>query len=1252
MTDNHSQGVRKHSLNSHAPSNHKKDILYLLLLIGIAVVSHIIWFTPGVNLFHSDWSHWPDAATRQAWELEGSWKNFLDFGSPNIQVGYFFVTGLWPLIAFLGGGFDAAVKFTVMIPIAILGFIAPYIFLRKFITDHFISFVGALFYASTTYFLLRQGAHLQIAFIYALSPLIFTFLINALRNMTARNWIVFGLAYAVGLCYEVRIMFILSFILGLYAVIFYLKKSNLKPLLKVLPVLGFVVIALSAFWLLPTIFGGTQSEITERTSRSLFGSYLFDLPHAITLSSSAWTGGVPNETFTMQPVKPYLWLIPLIVIIPLAIRTRLSPLRRKQVLFFAIVALVGIFLTKQVLDPLPQAYPWLYTHFPGFSLFREASKFYLLTAWGYLGLLCLGLIGLRSLNPNIFRFVAAIPIVIAGINLFPLISGNFGTLFVARHIPHDYVLLNQKIAESPSMSRTLWVPSDSEWGHFDKLHPKVSLISVMQGPWSPLVDEGSLHQKVTSLFKKPYTKELLEFASVKFVVVPLRDIANEDDFIRYYGDDRQFYVDVLDNVPWLKRIDLGTKQVAVYENQNYRQYIDSATDLYKLPSLANLEEVYALNEGALKKNFNFALNDEKQVAHGTEVRDIFSGLKASNISNGKIAKQATSKQPVLYANAIKSGVSYKVANKTLDLYTTQPSGIRINGQIVGSERNSTVKIGAATLDPKRRYYVAIGDHLTLLNTQKDKERSLGAATGPVRLLSTDATNLVPNASFEKGLWQKKVEDCNAYDQQAEIYMDISTAARTQGKNSLELTALSHAACTGPDAIAVEAGQEYLLSFDYRAEDADEISYQLVFNDPQRTTIKQYVEVGNEGWHTIRYPMTVPEGATKLEVKLIGIPNTKTLEPTTTNYDNVGLARLATDISTQFDLTPQYKTTLLEAKNNRFEYVDPTYSPKNLIPNPSFEQGTWQKVVGDCNAYDDEPQLRMSTSDTASAGKKSLELAAKRHIACTGTKAIPVKENTTYLLSFDTQSPNAQSASYYIRFDDPSRTATTGSVPATENWQNFSHVLRTPSEAHNLELSVYAKSGSNGSAYIINRYDNFKLIEVPDIQNQYYLVDSPDKQLTAPEKVDLAFVNPTKKLVHIQKTKGPFYLTMNEAYHPQWRLELNNRKATGLLNSWSPKAKPDAVAQRDHIKWDNFVNGWYVDPTKICKGDKAGCTRHSDGSYDMNMIIEFAPQRWFYVGVAISATSLLAVVAYLLYTRFRPSPEAEEGHWKWRGRKVL
>jgi len=328
-------------------------------------------------------------------------------------------------------------------------------------------------------------------------------------------------------------------------------------------------------------FGGISESISEVTDRSIFGNFLFDIGHAFALHDSTWTGGLPNYQFVKQPIIWFLLLIPILSFSVFLFNK--DKKRKKEIIFFGFIALLGIFLTKQGDKPWPTVYEWLYNNFPGFNLFREASKLYLLTAIGYAGLLGYGLLILKEhkdkiINKYVFTSIIIVITTIAIWNVKPFITGTIGTMFVPRHIPSDYLLLNDFLLHQPGYFRTFWTPTDSKWGIFTNQKVKISNVNVIGNEWknyipSNLSDQDrSINNQITEIFKNKSANKLFDISSIKYVIVPLQDKEN-DDIYANYGDNRQFYIDELDKVEWLKRIDIGTKDLVIYENDNYYPHL-------------------------------------------------------------------------------------------------------------------------------------------------------------------------------------------------------------------------------------------------------------------------------------------------------------------------------------------------------------------------------------------------------------------------------------------------------------------------------------------------------------------------------------------------------------------------------------------------------------------------------------------------------------------------------------------------------
>jgi hypothetical protein len=50
--------------------------------------------------------------------------------------------------------------------------------------------------------------------------------------------------------------------------------------------------------------------------------------------------------------------------------------------------------------------------------------------------------------------------------------------------------------------------------------------------------------------------------------------------------------------------------------------------------------------------------------------------------------------------------------------------------------------------------------------------------------------------------------------------------------------------------------------------------------------------------------------------------------------------------------------------------------------------------------------------------------------------------------------------------------------------------------------------------------------------------------------------------------------------------------------------------------NGYANSWFLNPGEICSGNSK-CIKNEDGSYDMELVIDFWPQRLFYIGIFVS-----------------------------------
>lgn len=70
---------------------------------------------------------------------------------------------------------------------------------------------------------------------------------------------------------------------------------------------------------------------------------------------------------------------------------------------------------------------------------------------------------------------------------------------------------------------------------------------------------------------------------------------------------------------------------------------------------------------------------------------------------------------------------------------------------------------------------------------------------------------------------------------------------------------------------------------------------------------------------------------------------------------------------------------------------------------------------------------------------------------------------------------------------------------------------------------------------------------------------------------------------------------------------------------------------EHATVNGYANSWILDIEAICSSDGV-CRQNADGTQDIEIIMEFWPQRLFYIGGAVSVTAFLCGLGCLMYKR--------------------
>lgn len=74
--------------------------------------------------------------------------------------------------------------------------------------------------------------------------------------------------------------------------------------------------------------------------------------------------------------------------------------------------------------------------------------------------------------------------------------------------------------------------------------------------------------------------------------------------------------------------------------------------------------------------------------------------------------------------------------------------------------------------------------------------------------------------------------------------------------------------------------------------------------------------------------------------------------------------------------------------------------------------------------------------------------------------------------------------------------------------------------------------------------------------------------------------------------------------------------------------PYKIPENDQYLINAYASGWYLQPEKICRLNNL-CRANKNGTYDMELVLEYHPQFIFWIGLVVSSVTLLGSVIYLL-----------------------
>lgn len=399
--------------------------ILVLLLVGIIFFP---WFAIWIPLSSGDWPYLFTEQIREFfWVPEA---RFL-WLAPYYQI----LTKI--VVQNIGIPWEVAEKLLWFFPFIIISVVVSY--------KAFRSWIAVLVYTTNTYILMIVGGgQMGVSMAYALAPLVFT-----------RISI---LSVAIQAMFDPRIT-----LLTLVAAVV-IHRPKFKKLLFV--TFGAGIIHL--YWIIPII---QKPEILQERLAQVSTGILEFLSFAtfsqtISLLHPNWPENIFGKVYFMQPE---FLLIPILAFLSFVGN------KRKELVPYGLLAIIGAFLAKGTQDPFGGIYEWLFTYVPGFWLFRDSTKFYLFVALAYAYLIP------KSKVPAILIvFVWALLIRQA-------LTHELTGTFQPQPIEPEYVALKNLIVTLPEGAPTHWVPAVSRYAFSTATHPALVFERTANGlvivPW-------------------------------------------------------------------------------------------------------------------------------------------------------------------------------------------------------------------------------------------------------------------------------------------------------------------------------------------------------------------------------------------------------------------------------------------------------------------------------------------------------------------------------------------------------------------------------------------------------------------------------------------------------------------------------------------------------------------------------------------------------------------------------------------------
>lgn len=587
----------------------KNNFFIVIFLLVIAFIYNAWWF-PGVRVAND----YPIISTENLKSLLDIPRTWTERGSVGLGEYTVFTLWSWPLnllsgtLANLGIDFSWQERIYLITFVMILGSYGIF----KLGGDLGLKLPGklaaSLFFLTNTYLLvLIDGGQLNIAYAYSTLPLTLCYLFKAVNNSIIKPKIVFSLLVTLLGIFDIRFVFIfilLAFIYLIYQILFSQlpKKKLLKDILVTFFICAVVFALLNLYWLAPLVMAPLDRAVYQQLSHISSPGFI-NIGHAILLLSPHWYQNIFGKVTALRG-EFGLFLI-LVFLAPL--------LKKKNfwVGFWLVTSIISIFLSKGTSEPLGRLYIWLYSYLPGFSLFRDSSKFLSLIAISYSFLIgtTFDELYFRTKKSRLWHSLLIIFfITITAVLTYPIWLGKMTGTFSWYPLVREFKETSDILQNDHNFSRIFWIPATHPLSYSSPNHPIVEAARLYN--MAPFVYgvKGS-YEAFNFLREGPFTGEMFDVLGISRIVYPPLSPKRGElsvDHQAYY----QTFLSQLSNLSWIQSRESGSSIPTLLTKKHQDRFFIAPNTWALFGPVSVLNEAAKSSSLALSKNALIFMENE------------------------------------------------------------------------------------------------------------------------------------------------------------------------------------------------------------------------------------------------------------------------------------------------------------------------------------------------------------------------------------------------------------------------------------------------------------------------------------------------------------------------------------------------------------------------------------------------------------------------------------------------------------------